>query len=514
MLQRNPSQKRGKWVWFLPFGASSLACFTILLTALWTSKLQAQASPEFKPEATVTAALLSDPHLDPFRDPAKAKRLAAAPIDQWAAILGEAPAADADAQFAALQKTCNERLTDANAELELSAFDDAKAAHPSVVLVGGDMLVHAFTCRYRALLDPSGADAAGLTDFAEKTIEFQLAQLQQRFPNTPIHLALGNNDTDCEDYSLDDDSRFLNRLTRAVAAGWAGVSPQDRAAARQTFQRFGSYVLPLSAAVPHTRIIVVDDLYLSSDYKGTCGRKTNPASAAALLNWMGAQLAEAKREHQSVWVLAHIPPEVNVFRTYLHPHDICHGEAPAMFIAGDAFNNLLGQYADTVRVFISGHTHIDEIHLLQGTAAQSGVVALKTIPSVSPVSTNAPAYLLAQIDPKTGTMLDYAKRVASDASGSAIRWSTAYHFRDLYKERAFTAASVGDLLHGWQSAPDSSASQIEAYQNSVASGLRLFAFRASWPQQLCAMQHSTALGFATCACSVTGGVLPPAQSAK
>ena len=506
------------------FATACLLGAAHLLALVAMASLQAQA-PAPASAATVTAALLSDPHLDPFRDPAKAKRLAIAPVSQWAEILAEASSADAAAQFASLQKSCNEKLTDADASLELSAFDDAARAHPEVVLVAGDMLVHAFGCRYRTLLDPSGTDIAGLAEFAAKAVEFQLAQLQQRFPGTPIHFAPGNNDTDCEDYTLDDNSRFLNRLTDAVSAGWQGISPHDRNSARQDFKRLGSYSLPLSASVPNTRVIVLDDLYLSSDYKGTCGKRANRTSADALLTWVGAQFAEARRTHQAVWVLAHIPPEVNVYRTYLHPHDICHGEAPASFLNDDALANLLVQYADTVRVFISGHTHVDEIHLIEGTNLKSATVSLKTIPSISPISTNAPAYLLARIDPKTATLLNYSKRIATTMNAATIgsnapsasarwQWSTAYDFSDQYHEPAFTSGSVSDLLHRWQNEPDASAKQVEAYQTSLASGLRLLALRLSWPQQLCAMLHSSAAGFTACACSAQGGLLPPVQNAK
>ena len=487
--------------------------FSLLVTVLMASGVCMRAEAPAAP-AAVTAALLSDTHLDPFRDPAKAKRLAVAPVSQWAAILAEPPSTDAETQFANLQKTCSEKLPDADAALELSAFEDAAATHPAVVLVGGDMLAHAFGCRYRTLLDPSGTDTAGLADFAAKTIEFQLLAMQQRFPNTPIHLALGNNDTDCDDYSLDEDSRFLHRLGAAVAAGWSGVTSHDRSAARQDFERFGSYSLPLSGAVPNARIIVMDDLYLSSDYRGTCAKKPGHASAAALMAWLSTQLADAKREHQAVWVLAHIPPEVNVYRTYLHPHDICHGESPATFFANDSLNSLLVQYAGTVRVFISGHTHVDEIHLLEGGAGVTGSIALKTIPSVSPVSNNAPAYLLAQIDPHSATLMDYSKRVAATSAGSAAHWTTAYDYGQRYREPAFTAQAVGDLLRRWQSAPDVSSAEIDNYQMSIASGFRLFALRATWAQQLCAMQHSSAAAFTQCACAATGGMLPPTQKVK
>ncbi|GAA3765285.1 metallophosphoesterase [Terriglobus aquaticus] len=481
--------------------------------------LRAQAAPA----GTVTAALLSDPHLDPFRDPSRAKRLAAAPVAQWSAILAEPPAADAAAQFANLQATCNEKLTDSDPALELSAFDDAAKAHPSVVLVPGDMLVHGFACRYRTLLDPSGTDSSGLSDFAAKTIEFQLLQLQQRFPEATIHFAPGNNDTDCEDYALDEDSRLLHRLAPTISAGWRNTSAHDRDLARQDFMRFGSYALPMAATLPNTRVIALDDLYLASDYKGTCGHQANRASAAALLSWLRGQLAAARAAHQAVWVLAHIPPEVNIYRTYLHPHDICHGQAPATFFPDDTFANLLVEYADTVRVFISGHSHVDEIHRIEGSDSAAPGVALKTVPSISPVSGNAPAYLLAQIDPGSATLVDYSKRVATAVSpatpagaepSQAWRWSTAYDFRERYSEPNFTARSVSDLLHRWETTPDAAATQIDAYQTSLASGLRLFAVRATWPQQRCAMQHSSAAGFTACACSAPGGMLPPAQNAK
>ena len=486
----------------------------LLLLGGWAFTLQAQPSLTTTPKATVTGALLSDPHLDPFRDPAKAKRLASASVDQWAAILAEPPSPDAATQFAALQNTCTEKLSDADTSLELSGFDDAQAAHPAFVLVAGDMLVHGFACRYHALLDAGGTDRTGLADFAAKTIEFQLAQLRQRFPKTPIHLALGNNDSDCEDYALDSDSRFLQRLATAVTAGWSGVSPHESTAAKHAFEHLGSYALPLAAAVPNTRVIVLDDLFLSADYKGSCGSDTSHANPTALLTWLGEQLAQAKRAHQAVWILAHIPPVVNVYRTYLHPRDICHGEAPATFLSNNALSQLLGQYADTVRVFISGHTHLDEIHLLQSGGTETSTVALKAIPSISPVSTNAPSYLLAQVDPTSATLVDYVKRVASASTGSSIHWTTAYTFREQFQEPAFSAATVNDLLQRWQSASANSAPQIDAYAMSIASGLRLFAFRASFPQQLCAMQHSSAVAFAVCACSAKGGLLPPVQKAK
>ena len=55
---------------------------------------------------TVSGLMLSDFHFDPFHDPAKARRLAAAPVSAWKGILEEPDSPGRQQALDALQKTC------------------------------------------------------------------------------------------------------------------------------------------------------------------------------------------------------------------------------------------------------------------------------------------------------------------------------------------------------------------------------------------------------------------------
>ncbi len=142
-------------LWLLAAFATRHSCCTVLLRGT----------------TEVPVALLADPHFDPFREVSKVPRLAAAPVEQWAAILAE-PAAPGDAKaFRDLQTACNESSVDAANDLMLSAFDASaqKTAQgaPAFVMLAGDLLVHRFDCRYEKLLGHPAAAPGTKYDDAE-----------------------------------------------------------------------------------------------------------------------------------------------------------------------------------------------------------------------------------------------------------------------------------------------------------------------------------------------------------
>lgn len=468
----------------------------------------ALASPQQQTPASVNVTLLADPHFDPFRDPSKVKRLDTAPVSEWKSILTEPDSPDAPEAYKKLQADCGEKGLDANHDLLQSAFAAAagtgetgtadSAAQPRFVLVAGDLLVHQFDCRYRKLVSNSGE---GLAHFAQKTINYLALQLHERLPNTPVYIALGNNDSGCGDYRLDPDSAFLHNTGEALAQGWVGATDSERRQALADYQRLGSYALPLPSPIQHARILVFDDIFLSARYQTCDGSpstsKATSANTTAALAWLGQQLASAQAHHEQVWLLTHIPTGVNTYTTYLRGVDVCHGAAPDMFLSSNALSSLLAQYASTIRLVVAGHTHVDEIHLT-GTEQLAGRVAMKTVPSISPVSNNPPSFLTATVDPETATLLDYRLHTASASTGKAIRWSVAYDFHKTYGEPAFTPATVADLLHRFAVQQDAAA--IANYQSHMATGLRRLALQAIWPQYVCSLQHADAAAFTTCAC--------------
>lgn len=497
-------------------GVRGRCLLLLVLLAGGMPLLLAQRPKALPPNGPAQAVLLSDTHFDPFRDPSKAKRLVAAPEAEWPAILGEAPAADAAQQFDALQAACSEKGVDATNDLLLSSFAAGAGAsqHTAFVLVGGDLLVHRIDCRYHKLIDPSGKDAAGLAAFEAKVVRYELSALRQRFPTTPVYAALGNNDTGCEDYAMDENSDYLRSLTGSFAAGWTQASAADRLQASRDFAHFASYSLPLPAPIARGRVIVLNDTYLSTSFRGTC---THAPSAAGedLLRWLRVQLEQARQHRENVWLLGHIPPDVNTYATYQKPHNICHGQPPEMFLRDAGLNDLIAEYSDVVRLFVSGHTHVDESHLLEsGTTAKTPLavkVPLKTIPSVTPISNNPPAFLTAQVDLQTAAMADYQLHFASSTTGTSIAWRTVYDFREAYSEKAFDAASLSHLFERFERNDPADEAAIATYGNGIARGLRLLAFQISFPQQVCALQHSGAEEFTRCACAAKGGLLPPAE---
>jgi len=73
--------------------------------------------------------------------------------------------------------------------------------------MSGDLISHAFQCKYNALFPHSAPEA--YTAFVEKTVDYVIEELDKSFPGVPVFVAMGNNDSDCGDYRLDAHSEFL-----------------------------------------------------------------------------------------------------------------------------------------------------------------------------------------------------------------------------------------------------------------------------------------------------------------
>lgn len=486
----------------------------VLWCALLCFKTAYAAPAQTAGEAHVT--MLSDPHFDPFRDPSKVKRLDQAPVAEWEGILAERASPEDPAAYQKLQATCGEKGLDANNDLLQSAFfaatgasgSSTDTAKPDFVLVAGDLIVHQFDCRYRSLVADS---SAGVAQFADKTINYVVTQLHARFPATPVYVALGNNDSGCGDYQLDPDSGILRNTSASIAQGWIGATEAERRNAVADYQRYGAYSLTMPTPMQHSRLIAFDDLFLSVRYKN-CGGSAASQNATNLLVWLQQQLADAQAHHEHVWLLAHIPTGINTYATYLHGTDICGGAKPEMFLSSSSLDRLLLQYAGTIRLFVTGHTHLDEVHLEGHEGSSEDGVVMKTIPSISPISNNPPGFLTAAVDSASAVLLNYQLHSAAASTGKAIQWSTAYDFQKAYHEAELTPATISDLLHRFAGTQNGLA--IENYQDHVASGLRLLAVKALWPQYVCSMQHSGPTAFRDCACAAQPTVTPQGQRAK
>jgi sphingomyelin phosphodiesterase acid-like 3 len=503
---------------------------TLLLALLvLPSCLPAQPAAPAAP-TTIPALFLSDIHFDPLRDPAKAPRLNDAPAAQWAAILASPPTPTADADYAVINKTCPIKpLVDPNNQLFQSALAaiHAQAFAPGspirFAVLTGDIVGHQFDCRYK-LLFPN-ATPAEFRSFVEKTATYVVTSLRAALPGVPIYIALGNDDTGCHDNSLDaGNDIFLAFAARLIAQT---LPAADRAAALRDLPR-GYYAASLPAPLARTRILVLDNVYEMASYRN-CDARFAPTAQNAQLDWLNAQLDRLRARHRQAWVVAHVPPGVNAYSTFnsgiygVHI-DVCHGGTPIDLLSNNELAGVLAGHGDVVRLALFGHSHTDEMRLLTPdlgmpnftVATISGPyqapiprasdvgVAVKILPSISPVFAELPSFTLAQVDPRTADLIDYTVILASNSTGLNTTWAKSYTFSEAYRLPAFTAATLAPLIAGMEADRTAETPASQAYMREYRHSFFNDGsppLQSVWPQLACAMKNILDAAYTRCACS-------------
>ena len=222
------TQRTGAWHGVLAI------CIAAGFAAVVAPGMRAQAAASTEKPATAEALFVSDIHFEPFWDPGKAAKLMAAPVSEWNAILAEPVSADQAAKFAELQTACKARGVDTSYALYKSSLMAIKrdAAGAKFVVLSGDLIAHDFSCKFDATFP--NAKPGEYRAFVEKTIEYVMRELRGALPGVPVYAALGNNDSDCGDYELDQNGAFLAETGRILTADFPA---DERANALQDFCR-------------------------------------------------------------------------------------------------------------------------------------------------------------------------------------------------------------------------------------------------------------------------------------
>jgi len=476
-----------------------------LCLVLLTCAGLAQATPSgSKARATVAALLLSDIHFEPFWDPGKVPQLATAPASDWKAILAGLPSPDQQERFQLLQQACHVAGADTSFALFESSLKAmrAHAAEARLVTVSGDLISHAFDCKFTSLFPKSTPD--DYRKFVEKTLTYVIDELYGAFPGIRVYIALGNNDSDCGDYRLDAHSDFL-RVTGAEVT--KGFPAGERRAAEDSFEAGGYYSVTLPAPIEDSRLLVLNDLFMSKNYS-TCAGKSDAAEADAQIAWLRRQLTEARAHKQKVWVMGHIPPGIDLYSTMKGLGDIC-SRAPAMFLSSEKMADVLIDFSDVIELAIFAHTHMDELRLLkddgQIQASPPGTVAVKGVPvkmvsSISPNHGNNPSITLARIDPSTATLVDYRVITSSNQTGIDSKWSEEYDFALSYHAPEFSSPGVSQIIAGFTADTSAKTQASQSYIEDFSPGSRSLALQLFWPQYVCTLSNHTPQGFEACVC--------------
>jgi sphingomyelin phosphodiesterase acid-like 3 len=453
--------------------------------------------------SAVPVLMVSDIHFEPFWDPGKTAQLAAAPAAQWKAILATADSPDRAQRFTDLQQTCKTRGVDTSFPLLASSLNAtrADAAGIKFITITGDLMSHDFSCKYQTLF-PQGTPAE-YRAFAEKTIEFVLISLRGNFPGVPVYAALGNNDSDCGDYQLDAQSEFLAATGKAFAADLSGV---ERKEAMETFAGGGYYSASLPAPIRHTKVLVLDNLFMARRY-ATCSAKPDPAAAAAQIAWLKQQLERAREAKEKIWVLGHLPPGVDPYSTMTRGKNICEGGNPQMFLSSEALADALAGFGDVIDIALFAHTHMDEMRLIVPAKGSQdhGPVAIKMVSSISPVDGNNPSFTVGSVDPASGMLTDYRVFAASNKTGVDTQWIEEYDYATAYQEPSFASSSVAHLVAEFKADPGAQSEVSENYLTHyfVGAGELSRGLKPFWPQYVCALMNHTPDAYRSCVCTKT-----------
>lgn len=475
----------------LKAGLATLGGAAWMAAGLYAPAAMAQGS------TTVPAFLISDIHFDPLHDPGKVKQLAAAPVTEWKGILSAAASANQQQAFEALQQSCHARGVDTSFALLESSLQAMRArqADAKFVTVSGDLVVHAFPCRYHALMP--GAGPAEYEAFVLKTIDFVMRELRGAFPEIPVYATLGNNDSGCGDYQMDAKGLFLAQAGKSLGGDLPLALQQ---AAMSQMAEEGNYSVTMAAPMKGTRLIALNDLFLSTKYR-SCAGKVDEATPVAELAWLRQQLDEARKAGQKVWVMGHIPPGIDPYSTLTKLRNVCAGEEPVTFLSSDGLAETLAAYGDVIRLGIFAHTHMDEVRLLtaEGSGGQSAV-AVKMVASISPVNGNNPSFTVARVDPATAEVVDYAVITASNQTGVGATWSEEYDFGKTFHAAEFSAPILAKLIEGFKADRGATTAESQAYLHHYFVGDRAAELSLFWPQYVCSLSQMSTKAYVSCLC--------------
>jgi sphingomyelin phosphodiesterase acid-like 3 len=475
------------------------ACSFFAAGNAWAQNSHAAAAAPV--EETIPAVFLSDVHFEPFFDPGKVMQLAAAPVSEWKGILAAPPSADREQRFAEIEQTCRTRGEDTSFALLESSLQAMRkqAAGAKFVTVSGDLISHAFTCKFGAVFPHAGP--GDYRAFVEKTLDYVMEDLGSTFPGIPVYWALGNNDSDCGDYKLDAHSEFLSTVGEEVTGGFPA---SERKGAQETFAAGGYYSVRLPVPIRNARLLVLDDLFMVGKYT-TCAGKAEATAADAQLAWLQQQLTEARRNKEKVWVMGHIPPGVDVHASALRMDEVCGVKGPRMFLSSEKIADLLVEFSDVVELAIFAHTHMDELRILKAENETHGPepvkgVAVKMVSSISPINGNAPSFTVARVEPSSAALVDFRVFRASNQTGVNAAWQEEYDWGKTFHQAEFTASSMSQVIAGFQTDPGAKTEASRDYIHNFFVGNDSPLLGLVWPQYVCALRNDSAQGFKACVC--------------
>ena len=422
---------------------------------------------------------LSDIHFDPTVDGVGLKLAQEKDVSKWKGILEAAGADKAEMSHNQRFGSQTDRR-DSNYALVLSALDEAKKQGPyDFIVYTGDYLPHFF--RGAA---PSDSDER--IAFKANTIAFINGMIAERFGDTPLIAALGNNDAGDGDYNLKQNSPFLADVADDIPVVAAS------SAATKSFEEGGNYLVS-PPGLPFDFLVL--SVFWSHEYPGQtrdCGGHSGQAGRDQMTFFRNA-ISGRDGSDRPIMLVMHIPPGMDGFKsqeTGSARHQWCGDFNYLTDFMGDASTN-----KSVFAMGFAGHTHMDSFRVMND--GSSPYLPIRIGPAVTTWNGNAPAFTVFDYDSTNGTVTDFSvftlTNVGSGIPPSQANWSREYRFGKEYGSGGFTAAKIDALAQSIQTGRGTSYDAFNAYYKARPGTLN------NWSYYACAIDEFGDKPFRDCA---------------
>ena len=411
--------------------------------------------------------VISDIHFNPLAGLNKKQflELNQLPIEEWPTF------------FQSLNQPLSQAGSDSNFSLTVAALDAAKRHSPKAafVLYPGDLMAHDWQATYEQLAPQTIANnPTAFREFTKKALSLLRNEFKRRFPEIPVHVTLGNDDSFCQDYWIQPGGDYLSTFAEV----WEPLigNEKDRLAFRESFPELGTYSVDLPD-LGTERILVVNSVLWSASYccdyfmpkdQGCCGC-INPGVSPGReqFQWIEGELSRAKKDGKRVWLLMHVPPGIDSYS-----EQKANGESQTAELWNKEFTDrylkLVDEYRDTFRISFAGHTHMDDFRIsrVEGLAVSLHKIA----PAVSPIFGNNPAFQVFQVDDQTGEIENWQTYFVDiqrqKSNPPDTKWEREYDAKEIYGFSRVNTESMEEVFTKMRNAPNGS--RAAAYRQHYA----------------------------------------------
>jgi len=382
---------------------------------------------------------LTDIHFTPFYDTDIIGSLNAYPVEKWDSIFRSSKKTD----ISRYNNETNYTLLDKTVEAM-----KLQTENPDFIILTGDYICHDFGEIYRE--QTSIMSYEDLHSFILKTITYVTHKIHDEFPESVIIPTFGNNDSYCGDYHLENEGKFLADFSKLYIPILGTSLDKEEA---ENLKKHGYFSIKNPDNNKH-KIIGLNSIYMSVKYYNdshpwNCNCSGHNINQDSLVNmqfaWLTKHLEQSKRDGEKVWIITHIPPGVNVYKT-IHENNP-KKPVEAYLYWQKEYNNqymdILDNYSDIIFTTMAGHTHMDDFKL-HNTANSKSTIHIS--PSISPVFGNNPAFQVVEYNRSSANFTDFTTYYINLEDMDKAKWKKEYTFSESYPIRDMSAYGYDSLF--------------------------------------------------------------------